>query len=223
MGEASSMSEIGVERSDGSSLQISAAEVAGWFRRAARRGPCPDEEACEALARRLEQYRAAEGCVPTAQRKKGDDLKPLTKTGRAFLRELEKYIAEVEANIENERLFNEGTAVDIEFQWLAPLREIEEAMNGNRYVWEKFVRTHQDWHNWANFIAQRALELWSVSGRTTFGRDPCSPLVKFVIEALVRTTGRHHRSDAVAKALQRIPAMNSVLGKEWVIKRILLQ
>jgi len=208
------MSELGVEPSHGSSLQISAADVAGWFRHAAARDPRPDEESCEAFARRLEQYRTAKGTVPSAKKKKGAPLKPLTKTGRAFVRELEKCIAEVEADIESTRLFCEETAVHMEIYWVAPLREIQEAMIKNREVWQKFVRKHQDWHHWANFIAQRAIELWSVSGRTEIGRDPCSPLVKFVRKALLRTTGRDHDAAAVAKALQRIPAMNSVLDKK---------
>jgi hypothetical protein len=177
--------------------------------------------ACEAFARRLEQYRSAGGGIPIAPKKKGAPLKPLTIAGRAFRKALERQIAAVEADIENTRPFSEETAVDIDVRLLTPLRDLRETMERTRLVWDPSIPKHEHWHVWANFIAQNAIVLWGVSGRTTFRRDPSSPLVKFVGKALFRTTGRHYEEAAIAKALQRLPAMNWVLDEQGERRRLM--
>ncbi len=156
---------------------ITPTEVESWFRSSARRGPWPDEKACEPFARRLEQYRAANARDPVSQ-EKGTRRTPLAVKGRAFLNELERRIAEVEADIQSTRAFNEEAAVDEELLWFAPLREVHEAMKRSRHI----------------------------------------PLVKFVRQAVFRTTGWEHGSYAVSKMLLRIPSIRRVLRRKRITK-----
>ena len=184
------------ERYDDPSDDVPIDELVAMFRKAAKNGPCPDAAILEecAMLHRTTWVRRWEN-EKTAPR---GEWQPLERNVRKALKLLAKDLPpllEFYRKFALQPSFDEGRFAIL----TAVHMYVPRAMAALPVETRKPIAY---WHAPASLIAAEAMEAWQKAGRTRFGHNPTSPLVRFTRAFLARA-GIEPGDDVIAAAFRR--------------------